>query len=490
MNKWISESVLYHMDLRTLAARDPRNAVEAAAEQELPTEPIAYLARNLDLMRQLGVTALQLGPVFPMARLSPMMPGDPRAVIDFTNVDREYGSLDQFKSLLRSAHLQDQRVLLEIDPAWISRDHPWVREHPEYIRGGESGSATGLARLDYGAETLRRAIREVLAFWLAVNGEDEDGVVQGVDGFRIDNPGAVSDPTFWGETLAYLEGLHPDRELLFVAADPDPQSPTDWSAQGFQGVEDLVLYDVFRACYAVDEHGITRILASTEPEDDPGKWSAFTDRGLAGAVERVLTEVQAPLEHTSARWVRFLDHPLLGRGVYRFGEGGTLAVNQLQFLLGRTVPQLMTGQEFGALNRPARARRIGTFARGRRLLAGDGVEDIRGVEMEGNLFARGRQQRLGWYAFFQDLIAVRQQAPELIHGSFRLLEAGEKCPQNQRTVVAFERKHRDGVVRCAVNLGPEPRQLAHAGLFEHPPLYGAFKDGVLAPFTSIVVRSA
>jgi hypothetical protein len=77
-----------------------------------------------------------------------------------------------------------------------------------------------------------------------------------------------------------------------------------------------------------------------------------------------------------------------------------------------------------------------------------------------------------------------------MHGGFRLLEAGEKCAQHHRTVIAFERKHRDGVVRCAVNLGPETRRLAHASLFRHPPLYGALNDGELAPFTSIVVRSA
>lgn len=74
-------------------------------------------------------------------------------------------------------------------------------------------------------------------------------------------------------------------------------------------------------------------------------------------------------------------------------------------------------------------------------------------------------------------------------GEFALIEAGEKCPEPQRTVVAFERRHNDQIVRSAVNLGPAPRELAHADLFQKRPLYGGLLNGALAPFTSVVVRS-
>ena len=78
----------------------------------------------------------------------------------------------------------------------------------------------------------------------------------------------------------------------------------------------------------------------------------------------------------------------------------------------------------------------------------------------------------------------------LTRGEFRLLEAGEECPGNQRTVVAFERRLGERIVRCAVNLGPDPRKLNHASLFSRPPMYGGLVDGALQPFTAVVVRSA
>ena len=500
MSDWIPDGIIYQIDLRSVAAREPRNAIEAAGEQDLPSEPLAYLARNLDLLRHLGVTVLQLNPLFPMSRpAAAAAVGDPRAVLDYTGVDREFGTLEQLRDLVRSAHLQGFRVLLEIPDCLVSPDHPWIREHRDWVLREDSASpaqASGTqapVAMDLSAPAARKAMKEALQFWLSLRGEDDDGILQGIDGFRVQDPDRTRDASFWQETWQECRLLHPQRELLFIAGDagrPDPQPRFD---QGFDAADDGTLYRLFQAHYAVDETGTTRVHESRDQGGDPriaAFHAAFVDRGLAGAVEQALTESQARIQAGSARWVRFADHASLGRGVFRFGEGGALAVNQLLFLLDSTLPQLLTGQEFGAQTRPAQTRRVGTYPHGRRTLLGTEAVDAPGVELEGNLFARGRRRRLGWHAFYQDLIALRRQSPELVHGGFRLLEAGEKCAQNRRTVIAFERKYRDGVVRCAVNMGPEPRRLAHASLFRHPPLYGALADGELAPFTSIVVRSA
>ena len=140
------------------------------------------------------------------------------------------------------------------------------------------------------------------------------------------------------------------------------------------------------------------------------------------------------------------------------------------------------------MNRPSIHTRLGTCGKSRRVRQGDIVKEFPGIEFEGNLFARGRLRRRGWYEFYKDLITLRLKNTELTQGSFRLLESGEQCPENKRTVVAFERKHGDRLMRCAVNLGPESRKLAHASLFQYKPLYGAIFEGALPPFTSVVVR--
>ena len=61
-------------------------------------------------------------------------------------------------------------------------------------------------------------------------------------------------------------------------------------------------------------------------------------------------------------------------------------------------------------------------------------------------------------------------------------------------VIAIKRRHladaQAVLVRCAINLGPEPRKLTRApSLFVGETLYGALESGdVLPPFSAVVVR--
>jgi glycosidase len=269
----------------------------------------------------------------------------------------------------------------------------------------------------------------------------------------------------------------------------------DLFERGFNAAYDDDFYKISQHLYGVDETGQTQLIESGEAASSDlfrDSYRAYQAGGLAGAMERVLMEYESRLSSgpESPRLARYTDNHDEGRGVYRFGDGAVLAMSQLMFMAGHTIPFLLSGQEFGAENRPPIHERILPCDKGRRIRRADGsVLEVEGVEFEGNLFARGARKRKGWYAFYRELIALRKQNPELVDGGFALVEPGEKCPQNQRTVVAFERRLDDQILRCAVNLGPAPRELAHIGLFRKQPLYGGLIHGALAPFTSVVVRS-
>ena len=111
-----------------------------------------------------------------------------------------------------------------------------------------------------------------------------------------------------------------------------------------------------------------------------------------------------------------------------------------------------------------------------------------GVEFEGNVFARTPDERAAWYQFYREIIRLRKRTPALVHGSLALLDAGEKSPEKERTVVAFERKWKRTTVRCAINMGSKARRLKHAERFDGKLLYGAWEGGILPPFSAIVVR--
>lgn len=501
MRSWIPEAINYQINLRSFSFREPRNPVEALAEPKKISSSLEYARRHLVDLDELGPTVLHLMPPFPIGARGRKGIGSPYAVRDYLAVDPEHGTLDEMRAFVQAAHELGFKVILGMVPNHTSRDHVWVTRHPEFYVCDESGQPvfdadwSDTAKLDYRRRELREAMHAVYDFWLSLLGAGPDGIPEGVDGFRIDMAHLINDLGFWNELIPALRQRHEGRELLFLAEAYGTDPALDLFQRGFNAAYDDLFYDVARHLYARDEAGQSCIRPAPGAGDIPSfaaVYAAFERGGMAGAAEEVLGHADDRLgtkDGRSARWARYTDNHDEGRGVYRFGDGAVLALNQLIFLSGNSIPFLLAGQEFGAENRPSIHTRIGVCDKGYRSVGAHGVQEVPGIEFEGNLFTRDARRRRGWFAFYRDLIALRLATPELSRGDCRIIEPGESCPENQRTVVAFERRHGEGLVRCAVNLGPESRTLRHSSLFKKPPIYGGLVDDTLAPFTAVVVRA-
>jgi alpha-glucosidase len=154
------------------------------------------ITARLPYLRELGVDAIWLTPIYP----SPQRDFG-YDITDHCDVDRQYGTLDDFDSLVRLAHAQDLRVILDYVPNHTSDLHPWFREHPARdhshdgpppnnwisVFGGPAWEQVGdrsyyhaylreQPDLDWRNPEVREAMYDVLRFWLD----------RGVDGFRVD----------------------------------------------------------------------------------------------------------------------------------------------------------------------------------------------------------------------------------------------------------------------------------------------------------------
>jgi alpha-glucosidase len=172
------------------------------------------ITQRLDHLRELGVDALWLSPIFP----SPMRDFG-YDVADYTAISPEFGTMDDFRALLAAAHARGLRILLDLVMNHTSDQHPWFlesaasQENPKrdwYLwrdgrpgRGGRrlppnnwqsvfGGSAWRWdARrgqyylhsflkeqpdLNWRNPEVRAALMDVIRYWLE----------QGVDGFRLD----------------------------------------------------------------------------------------------------------------------------------------------------------------------------------------------------------------------------------------------------------------------------------------------------------------
>jgi glycosidase len=493
----VADATLYQVNLRALAAREPRNAIEAAAERGAPqSSPLAYAAAGLPRLRRLGVDALYFMPLFRIGRERRKGIGSPYATADFSRVDPEFGTRDELRALVARAHRLGMKVILDITPNHTARDHAWTRRPGFHVRNPDGSlhhdwDWSDTAKLDYRNPALRAAMRAALDGWLSCLGRGAGGAPDGVDGFRFDMAHILNDLSFWDETLPALRARHAGRELLFLAECYGAANNLDLFRRGMNAAYDDDFYKCAQYLYGRDAEGRSAVLpdpAAAGNADFAGAWEAFRAGGIAAAFEASLLryERELPAGPDAPRLARYTDNHDEGRGIYRFGEGAARAVNALAFLSGHSLPLLLSGQEFGAANRPSIHERIGTCDKGFR--GAGGAPSRAGVEFEGNLFARGAEGRRAWYDFFRGLARLRRASAALRRGAYRPLDAGEDCPAGERAVVAFERELGEERLRCAVNLGPEPRRLRRAALFGGTRLWGSLRGGRLDAFSAVAAR--
>lgn len=201
---------------------------------------------------------------------------------------------------------------------------------------------------------------------------------------------------------------------------------------------------------------------------------------------QLLTDYEALLPTIShpVYMARYTDNHDEGRGIYRFGLQAVKVMVQLLYFTNHCIPFMLTGQEFGAANRPSIHNRFGLCDKGRHVVDGDRIYWKEGVEFEGNSFLRTCAERRSLMQFYRQLIELRKTHPALQTGSFTPLDPQEEGPASSHAIAAFERRHARETVRCLFNLGHTEKRFSNSSLFRGKRLYGGIeKEGVLPPFS-------
>ncbi|MCB0805609.1 MAG: alpha-glucosidase C-terminal domain-containing protein [Bacteroidales bacterium] len=182
------------------------NIYEVNIRQYTPEGTFKAFETHLSRLQKMGVKILWLMPVHPIGvknRKGSM--GSYYAVKDYKAVNPEFGTMDDFKSLVREAHNLGFKVIID----WVANhsawDNPWITEHPEWYSKDSTGNMiapfdwTDVADLNYDEPGLRDAMIDALKFWV----KEAD-----IDGYRCDVAGMV--PTdFWNRARIELDSIKP-----------------------------------------------------------------------------------------------------------------------------------------------------------------------------------------------------------------------------------------------------------------------------------------
>ncbi len=198
------------------------NIYEVNVRQYTPEGTFNAFAEHLPRLEKMGVDILWFMPVFPISESKRKGTlGSYYAVSDFTEVNPQFGSMDDMKNLISRIHEHGMKIILDWVPNHTGWDHEWIKNHPEYYTQdkdgnvidpidpgtGESWGWTDVADLNYDNMEMRKEMIEDLVFWIKE---------QNIDGYRMDVAHQVP-LDFWKTVADTLTKVDPDVFLLAEA---------------------------------------------------------------------------------------------------------------------------------------------------------------------------------------------------------------------------------------------------------------------------------
>jgi len=195
------------------------NIYEVNVRQYTPEGTFTAFEKHLPRLKKMGVKTLWFMPITPIAQLNKKGTlGSQYAAYDYTTINPEFGTLENFKHLVDEAHKMGFKVIID----WVANhtgwDHVWTKSHPEYYLKDEDGSfhkASGMddiIELDYSNKQMRLAMIDAMKYWVKETN---------IDGFRCDLASWV-EVDFWQQARPEVEKLKP---LFFLGEFDELEAP-------------------------------------------------------------------------------------------------------------------------------------------------------------------------------------------------------------------------------------------------------------------------
>ena len=263
----------------------------------------AAFETHLERLKEMGVGILWFMPIHPIGeknRLGSL--GSYYSVKDYMDVNSEFGTLDDFKALVKKAHEMDFYVLID----WVANHTAWDNlltiSHPDWYNKDTNGNFippagtnwSDVIDLDYSKQELRKYMIDAMKFWIT----EAD-----IDGFRCDAASWVP-LDFWETANSELKSIKP-KILMLAEADGTQYQNAGfdmsfaWGLYGFgDGIFTKIINGAYNANYLAsylreelnnfsDEH--YRMYFTSNHDENSWYGTVFERFGEAAEIFAVIT---------------------------------------------------------------------------------------------------------------------------------------------------------------------------------------------------------
>lgn len=190
--EWSKNATIYEVNVRQHTAE----GTFAAFEEDIPR------------LKAMGADILWFMPIHPIGKLNRKGGlGSYYSVQDYTGINPEFGNMEDFKNVVRTAHSYDMKVIIDWVANHTAFDHAWTKSNVDFYTPDSLGNIQpplgtdwwDVADLNYDNQALRKAMTADMIFWL----ENAN-----IDGFRCDVADWVP-IDFWNELRPQLDAVKP-----------------------------------------------------------------------------------------------------------------------------------------------------------------------------------------------------------------------------------------------------------------------------------------
>src|ERR1044071_3196785 len=149
------------------------NIYEVNVRQYTPEGTLNAFAKHLDRLKQMGVQTLWFMPVNPISKVDRKGTlGSYYAVADYTALNPEFGTMNDWKQLVKAIHAKGMKVIIDWVPNHTGADHNWLTQHPGFFVKDSSGKPavpfdwTDTRQLDYKNTVMQDSMIAAMKYWI------------------------------------------------------------------------------------------------------------------------------------------------------------------------------------------------------------------------------------------------------------------------------------------------------------------------------------
>ena len=200
--EWVKDAVIYEVNIR----------------QHTPEGTFNAFIKDIPRLKEMGIDILWLMPIHKIGVLNRKGGlGSYYSVYDYKSINPEFGSMDDFKNLVQTAHENGMYVILDWVANHTSWDAVWTKTNPEFYHTDSDGNFCvpvedweDVIHLNFENKALWEAMTDALKFWI---------IEADIDGYRCDVADMV--PTeFWNYARRELDKI---KQVFMLAEAEKPE---------------------------------------------------------------------------------------------------------------------------------------------------------------------------------------------------------------------------------------------------------------------------